>query len=266
MDNVKIVSIEGNIGSGKSSLLANLKTYLGNEHIVIFLKEPVDEWSNIKDKDGVTILEKFYSNQTKYSFSFQMMAYISRLKILKDTINQIQSTHNELIRNRFTKLYINYDEQENYTDLNLPLPKYIIITERCLYTDKLVFAKMLYDSGNIEDINYQIYLNWFDTFAQDFPINKVIYVKTDPEICHKRISKRNRDGENNISLEYLKLCNEYHNNMLDNNTVDCICKDQLVLNGNNDIYENETILHEWIQSIESFIITPTEKKNETKTY
>ena len=46
--------------------------------------------SNIKDENGVTILEKFYSDQNKYSFSFQMMAYISRLKLLKDTIYQCQ--------------------------------------------------------------------------------------------------------------------------------------------------------------------------------
>jgi len=63
----------------------------------------------------------------------------------------------------------------------------IIITERSLLTDKHVFAKMLYDNGKIEYVNYQIYLKWFDTFSKDFPIEKVIYVKTSPEICHTRI-------------------------------------------------------------------------------
>ena len=38
----------------------------------------------------------------------------------------------------------------------------IIITERSLHTDRMVFAKMLYESGLIEDVNYQIYLKWFD--------------------------------------------------------------------------------------------------------
>ena len=63
----------------------------------------------------------------------------------------------------------------------------VIITERSLYTDKMVFAKMLYDTGKIEHLNYQIYLNWFDTFASEFPINKIVYVQTKPEICHERI-------------------------------------------------------------------------------
>jgi deoxycitidine kinase/deoxyguanosine kinase len=223
--NIQIISIEGNIGSGKSTLLSNLKKYYNQNVNVIFLKEPVDEWSKIKDEDGVTILEKFYSQQDKYAFSFQMMAYISRLKLLKDTINEIKNNGN----------------------------KYMIISERSLYTDKMVFAKMLYDKNKIEFINYQIYLNWFNTFSEEYPVNKIIYVKTDHEICHKRISVRSREGENNISLEYLKSCQEYHENMLDKNSLDCICSCQIVLNGNHDIYENDKILNEWIETITKFI-------------
>jgi len=221
---IQIVSIEGNIGSGKSTLLANLKNHFKNNANIIFLKEPVDEWSKIKDENGVSILEKFYADQPKYSFPFQMMAYISRLKLLKDTVSQCKT-----------------DE------------KYIIITERSLYTDKMVFAKMLYDTNKIEYINYQIYLNWFNTFAEEFPIHKAVYVKTDPEICHQRIEIRHRQGESNIPIEYLKSCDIYHEEMLNKDSADCVCKDQLVLNGNEDIYKNETILNEWIELFEQLI-------------
>ena len=226
---IQIISIEGNIGSGKSTLLANLKKHFKNNKHVVFLKEPVDEWSKIKDENNITILEKFYIDQEKYSFPFQMMAYISRLKLLKDSIKEIKDTENDFET------------------------KYVIITERSLYTDKMVFAKMLYDTGKIEYINYQIYLNWFNTFADDFPVNKIIYVKTEPEICHQRITERHRDGEDNIPIDYLKSCSKYHDNMLDKNLSECVCKDQIVLNGNNNIYENESILNEWINSIQKFI-------------
>ena len=226
---IQIISIEGNIGSGKSTLLANLKKHFKNNKHVVFLKEPVDEWSKIKDENNITILEKFYIDQEKYSFSFQMMAYISRLKLLKDSIKEIKDTENDFET------------------------KYVIITERSLYTDKMVFAKMLYDTGKIEYINYQIYLNWFNTFADDFSVNKIIYVKTEPEICHQRITERHRDGEDNIPIDYLKSCSKYHDNMLDKNLSECVCNDQIVLNGNNNIYENESILNEWINSIQKFI-------------
>ena len=246
---IQVVSIEGNIGSVKSTLLANLKKYFKDNANIIFLKEPVDEWSKIKDENGTTIIEKFYADQEKYSFSFQMMAYISRLKILKETIQQVTESQEKLIKNRNQQMFINYDKQEN----NFELPKYIIITERSLFTDKMVFAKMLYDTGKIEHINYQIYINWFNTFVDEFPLNKIIYVKTDPETCHQRINTRHREGEDNIPINYLNSCSEYHDNMMDKTSTECLCKDQIVLDGNHNIYENEDILKEWIDLIEKFI-------------
>ena len=222
------ISIEGNIGSGKSTLLANLREHYKNNDNVIFLKEPVDEWAKIKDINGTTILEKFYADQEKYSFSFQMMAYVSRIKVLRDTLKD--------------------------KTIGQEKKQYIIITERSLYTDKMVFAKMLYDSGKIEDVNYQIYLNWFDTFSGEFPVHKVIYVKAAPEKCYERIAKRSREGEENIPLEYLTACSLYHDNMLDKTNNTCVCNEQLILDGNIDIYENKTQVDEWIQEIEQYIL------------
>lgn len=231
--NYKIVSIEGNIGSGKSTLLENLRKHYSNNVHVIFLREPVDDWEKIKDNNGNTMLKKFYDDQEKYSFAFQMMAYISRLKILRETIKKIE------------------DEKQEKQEEHFELPKYVIITERSLYTDKHVFAKMLYDQGKIEDVCYQIYLNWFEEFAKDFPINYTVYVNTEPEKCYKRIHKRAREGEEVIPLSYLQNCHNYHEDFLDENTG--IKTTKLVLNGNVDIYENEKIVEEWLQKISSFI-------------
>jgi deoxyadenosine/deoxycytidine kinase len=212
-----IVSIEGNIGSGKSTILKLLKTYFNENKNIIFLQEPVDEWEKIKDKNNVTILAKFYDNQEKYSFAFQMMAYISRLSLLKRTIEQN--------------------------------PDAIIITERCLNTDRYVFAKMLYDNGKLEDVEYQIYLNWFDHFIDIQKIQKVVYLKTEPHICYFRISKRNRTGESNISLDYLKQCHQYHEDMI-NDSIDT----KLIINSNIDTDENKEVQSTWIKMIEQFIV------------
>lgn len=225
-NNYTIISIEGNIGSGKSTLLANLREYFKENDDIVFLKEPVDEWAKIKDNNGITILEKFYADQEKYSFPFQMMAYVSRIKELRTTIK---------------------DKFKNGSR------NIIIITERSLYTDKMVFAKMLYDTGKIEHVNYQIYLNWFDTFSDEFPVHKIIYVKACPEQCCQRIAKRSREGEEHIPIEYLKSCSLYHDNMLDKTSDDCVCKNQLILDGNVDIYENTRQLDMWIEEITKFI-------------
>lgn len=214
----KIVSIEGNIGSGKSTLLENLKNHYKDDATIVFLKEPVDEWDKIRDKDGNTMLSKFYADQEKYSFSFQMMAYISRLKILRDTIKK-------------------------FSDKDIT-----IITERSLFTDKYVFAKMLYDQGKIEDVCYQIYLNWFDEFAQDFPITHTVYVCAEPQISYERVHIRARKGEELIPIAYLQDCHNYHEEFIGN-----IKSDILILNGNYDIYENEKIVEEWLNDIDEFI-------------
>ena len=230
-DYITIVSIEGNIGSGKSTLLETLKTIFKENGNIVFLREPVDEWEKIKDKDGNTMLQKFYANQQEYSFAFQMMAYISRLAILRESVRDIMG-----------KIHKQSSCENN---------KYIIITERSLYTDKYVFAKMLYDQGKIEDVKYQIYLNWFDEFAKDFPVNDVIYVNTDPKKCYERIHKRARVGEEVIPLAYLTSCHDYHNTFLDETTG--IKSTQLVLNGNVDIFQNSHIVDSWIISIMEFL-------------
>ena len=78
-----IVTIEGNIGSGKTTGKENLKKYIcsnKNKDSTIFVDEPTSEWESIKDENGVPILVNLYSDIKRYAFRFQMMAYITRLK------------------------------------------------------------------------------------------------------------------------------------------------------------------------------------------
>ena len=181
-----IISVDGNIGSGKSTFVAQLKKQLRwiKNKKIIYLQEPVKEWESFVDKQtNENILQKFYTNPDNWSFSFQMMAYISRVTQLKNIINKHKNDN------------------------------YVIITERSVLTDKNVFAQMLYDAKKIHDIDYQIYTRWFNEFTQDIQISGIVYVHTTPEKCHERIIKRNRKGES-IPIEYLKRCHEYHENWL----------------------------------------------------
>ena len=227
--NYRIISIEGNIGSGKSHLIEYLKKTYKNNKQIIFLDEPIEEWEKIKDADGITILEKFYADQEKYSFPFQMMAYISRLNILKKAIKLCES--------------------EEYKNKGM----IYIFTERSLFTDKNVFAKMLYDSGAIEPINYQIYLSWFDSFIDDFKMDAIVYMNTSPDCCFKRIIKRDRQGETKISKEYIIKCHRYHLDMLNKYSDNCICKKQFEIDGNIDINILPSQMVRWISDIMSFV-------------
>ena len=224
MSKFTMFSIDGNIGSGKSTIYASLQDLYKDNDAVIFVPEPVLYWEKIKDGSGKTMLQLFYANQEKYAFAFQMMAYISRLSILRRII-----------------------EENKVNGRNI-----VIITERTLYTDKYIFAKMLFDQGKIEDVEYQIYLTWFDEFAKDFPLNNVIYVKTAPQKCYERVHKRAREGEEIIPLAYLEDCHRYHEEFLDKDTG--IKVEQLIIDGNMELKDDDTaIMDSWLQQIDSFI-------------
>jgi len=180
-----IINIEGNIGCGKSTFIALLKEQFKERTDVCVLQEPIDQWLQIKDSQG-NILQHYYKDQKEYAFSFQMLAYITRLSILKQAI----------------------DSGYKY-----------IITERCLHTDKHIFCKMLYDDGFINEIEYQIYNKWFDAFITKHEY-KTIYMHCDPQVAYDRVQIRSR-MEETIVLEYLQKCHEYHDNWID--TVDT-CK------------------------------------------
>ena len=216
-----IISIEGNIGSGKSTLMIELKKSFEHVPNVVFLQEPVDEWNTIRDEKGMTMIEKFYADQTKYSFSFQMMAYISRLATVRKAI------------------------REN--------PNSIFISERCLHTDKYVFAKMLFDDHKIESVDYQIYNKWFDTFIEDFEITNLVYIKTNPDVCLERIAKRGRDGEGHIPIEYLTTCGEYHDNMMKEMKCDID-----ILDGNVNNSTNPNHVKSWVYRINTIVSNLTE--------
>ena len=213
-----IISIEGNIGTGKSTLIAKVQEHFQKSKLNIkfgYIPEPVNVWNSVTDDDGVTILEKYYGNQKKYAFSFQMMAYISRLSIMRKAI-----------------------QLEEYD---------IIIVERSIFTDCEVFAKMLYADGKIEPIEYNIYMKWFNEFIGDLPNIWHIYIQADPLVSAERVLKRGRQGEN-IPLSYLETCHEYHENwLLKNQNVPT-----LLLDGNQNMEEADYA--DWLEKIAEFII------------
>jgi deoxyadenosine/deoxycytidine kinase len=232
---IKIVSIDGNIGSGKSTIISKIQSFYdncaninkGTEYNVVFLKEPVDEWCSIVDNDGQTLLQKFYQDKRHYSFAFQMAAYISRLALLTKCIASIKSSGD-----------------------TRPA---VIITERCVYSDKSIFAQMLYDDGDINKIEHQVYLKWFDTFIADLPSINIIYIHSPPDVCQARIKRRQRLGEDIIPLDYLEKCDKYHAQYISTMATDPTIGILTVHCGQEISESNAYIEKSWISDIIEFI-------------
>jgi deoxyadenosine/deoxycytidine kinase len=149
-----------------------------------------------------------------FAFRLQMLAYISRLSLLRDAV------------------------KKGY--------KYII-TERCVGTDKNVFSKMLYDKGDIEHDEYIIYTKWYEEFISDVPIGAIVYIKASPETCLERVNIRAREGEN-IPLEYLKECDKYHNEWIDSENIP-----KLVIDADIDLHKNPEANIRILEQIDTFI-------------
>tara|TARA_B100001287_G_scaffold273783_1_gene277890 strand:+ start:2029 stop:2718 length:690 start_codon:yes stop_codon:yes gene_type:complete len=199
--NIPFVFVEGGIGCGKSTLVKKLQDYCVENNLkYITIQEPVDEWLKIKDENDKDILASFYENQHEHAFKFQMMAYISRLA-------RLQESYKKAVEDKLD----------------------FIICERSLQTDRNVFCKMLYDEGKIDTFGYQIYNKWFEHFQTFMRNIQFVYLRTDFNVCYDRIAKRQRNGENNISKDYLEKNNKYHDDWLLNEE-----KNVLVLDGNVD--------------------------------
>lgn len=209
----RIISIDGNIGSGKSTLYEFLKEKYKNNKEIGFVEEPVDTWNTVVDEENVPILTNLYKDTHKYAFRFQMMAYISRLSLLRKAVMS-----------------------NNYQ---------VIITERSVMTDRHIFAKMLHEDGHISLDEMTIYLQWFDEFLNEVYPSSFVYVRATSETCDLRIKKRARPGEI-IDSAYLQRCHEFHEEWLGN-----MGDNVVVLDADIDLSLDPNIHLEWSTKIET---------------
>jgi deoxyadenosine/deoxycytidine kinase len=175
-----ILSLDGNIGAGKSTLLEELRVALPEYDVVV---EPVGEWMRLRNAAGQSLLELFYADKRRWAYTFQNCAILTRLRAIKTAMAASK--------------------------------KRVIITERSVLTDRYVFAEMLRASGDIDELEWQLYMNWFNTFAADLPLRGIIYLTTGVGTSADRIVKRGRHGEEHIPLDYLSALDHQHQRWLD---------------------------------------------------
>lgn len=180
-DSVMVISLDGNIGAGKSTLLEAVRKALPEVEVVV---EPVAEWETLKTADGKSLLQHFYEDKKRWSYTFQNCAILTRLTAIKKSIRETT--------------------------------KRVIITERSLLTDRYVFAEMLRDSGDLNEMEWALYNKWFENFAVDLPIKGVVHVTTAVDTSADRIVQRGRDGEGGIPKEYLAALDQQHYKWLNN--------------------------------------------------
>jgi deoxyadenosine/deoxycytidine kinase len=184
-----IISLDGNIGAGKSTFLAEIRNKIHGIHVV---DEPVGQWTALKNANGKNLLELFYEDKKRWAYTFQNCAILTRLKNIQDAVERLDTTVNG---------------------------HQVIITERSVLTDKHVFAEMLYDAGDIDPLEWELYDSWFNVFGKKHPVNGIIYISTGSTTSKERITIRNRHGEENIGMDYLDALDKQHKKWIGNTNI-----------------------------------------------
>ncbi|CAD8087459.1 unnamed protein product [Paramecium primaurelia] len=135
----------------------------------------------------------YYQDVDRWGFTFQIYAYQSRLMAWDRQLQQ-------LLKN-------NQQSKE-------PV---LVFTERSIESARELFFKLCYNDGNISQIEYEIYEEFYQWLMNHYPqylIDCVIYVNTPPEICLERLIKRGRSEEVSVPLDYLKKLHQRHEDWL----------------------------------------------------
>jgi deoxyadenosine/deoxycytidine kinase len=159
------ISVEGNIGSGKSSLLTALSR---NHGLRVFL-EPVQKWGDW--------LSLFYEDPCRWGMSFN-------LKVLTS----------------FHDHHLSAGGADNDSSLTL--------FERSPLTCRHVFTTLQHADGCMNDAELALFDDVYQRLRWEPDL--VLYVRTRPETCMRRIAMRAREAERNITLDYVKRVHTRH--------------------------------------------------------
>ena len=162
-----IFSIEGNIGSGKTTVIHHLQRLYGDQ--VILVEEPVKDWQNL---EGENLLDKKNKDLNRWGYSFEAYVLITKM-------------------NELTKVAFN--------------DKKIILIERCMLTDK-VFFDLNVENGLSNPMEEAMFKNLYEFLSKNvYPkLSGIIYLDTPVDECIHRMILRGRKEEKSITKEYLQ--------------------------------------------------------------
>jgi deoxyadenosine/deoxycytidine kinase len=89
------------------------------------------------------------------------------------------------------------------------------IIDRSIYEDAFIFARALFEIGNMTERDYLAYRQLFDLVVNELPPpDLLIYLRAPVPVLMERIGKRGRVIESGISTDYLTLLDRYYEEWL----------------------------------------------------
>ncbi|UFH52766.1 deoxynucleoside kinase [Spirosoma sp. KNUC1025] len=168
------IAITGNIGAGKTTLAELLAAHYGWE----VLYEAVE---------GNPYLADFYDDMPRWSFNLQIYFLNSRFAQMKRIVESQQ---------------VNREKTGQVQTM---------VQDRTIYEDAAIFARNLYQSGDMAERDYLTYQNLFTNMMSLVrPPDLMIYLRADLAKLRGQIRKRGRLFEQSISDDYLNSLNRLY--------------------------------------------------------
>ncbi len=212
--------LEGNTGVGKSTFLKLLAQHCPDVHVI---PEPKDSWA--AGFHGRSLLGNFYDDRQRWAYTMETFTMACRVK-------------------------------EHAKEQADPNPNRVM--ERSVYSGHFCFALNGHQDGMFNNIEWDIYRQWVDFLLRKAckPPLGFIYLKAQPEVCFGRIQKRNRAGEENVTLEYMKQIDYWHDKFLvqkDGVFEELTKVPVLILDCNTDFIINADLMKQHAEKIRMFI-------------
>lgn len=190
------VCVEGNIASGKSTLL---KYFTRFPSVVEVHEEPTNKWRDLK---GQNLLSKMYEDPCRWSGMFE-------------SYNQLTMTE---IHTSPQKLPVKLMERSLYSG-------------RYCFIENFHRRKLMLD---LEYSILTKWFDWL-TSSNKIPVDLIVYLQINPEKAHERIKSRARPEEQDIPLDYLQALHECHEQWLMSDEGFKRPAQVMVLDGNQDL-------------------------------
>ncbi|KAM9288715.1 thymidine kinase 2, mitochondrial isoform 2-T2 [Morus bassanus] len=159
-DRKKVICIEGNIASGKTTCL----DYFAQTTSIEVLTEPVAKWRNVR---GHNILGLMYQDASRWGITLQ--TYI-QLTMLEQHTRPMISPVRMMERSIHSAKYIFVENL--YRSGKMPEVDYVVLTE---------------------------WFDWIQNNT-DVSVDLIVYLQTSPEVCYERLKRRCREEEKVIPL------------------------------------------------------------------
>lgn len=176
----QVILVDGTVGVGKSTLAKKIGE-----------KMNVKVFEELANQDTITLLERFYPDQKRWSFTLQIHFLNERFKMIKE----IQKNNGGIL-------------------------------DRSIFGDR-IFAELLNEDGMMSDEEYRTYSSLLDSMLEHVLSPTIlIYIDCEVDTAIERIEKRHREMELEVPRLYWERLNEKYKKWYDSYNVSTkICID-----------------------------------------